>query len=100
MIDHSPTFSTKPSSDGPASRSYGLQVAQLAGVPRAIIDSARRRLQEIEQASPAAAAAPLPQTDLFDRRQGLIDALREAEPDHLSPRQALDLLYRLRTLLD
>ena len=86
--------------DGPASRSYGLQVAQLAGVPRAIIDSARRRLQEIEQAPPAAAAAPPPQTDLFDRRQGLIDALREAEPDQLSPRQALDLLYRLRTLLD
>jgi DNA mismatch repair protein MutS len=87
--------------DGPASRSYGLQVAQLAGVPRTIIDSARQRLQEIEQTPPAAASPPPPQTDLFeDRKQGLIAALRETEPDHLTPRQALDLLYRLRTLLD
>jgi len=86
--------------DGPASRSYGLQVAQLAGVPRAIIENARRRLEDIEQIAAAAPEPQPPQNDLFDHHRQLLEALRDADPDSLSPRQALDLLYRLRTMLD
>ena len=91
--------------EGPASRSYGLQVAQLAGVPGAVIRSARKRLADLE----AAAAAQVPQGDLFTgsatvsdtatpEPHPVVDALRDCDPDALTPRDALDLLYRLRTL--
>ena len=91
--------------EGPASRSYGLQVAQLAGVPGAVIRSARKRLADLE----AAAAARVPQGDLFSgiaavsdaatpEPHPVVDALRDCDPDALTPRDALDLLYRLRTL--
>ncbi|MBX3666348.1 MAG: DNA mismatch repair protein MutS, partial [Burkholderiales bacterium] len=91
--------------EGPASRSYGLQVAQLAGVPGAVIRSARKRLADLE----AAAAAQVPQGDLFagtaavseaaaPEPHPVVDALRDCDPDALTPRDALDLLYRLRTL--
>ena len=86
--------------EGPASRSYGLQVAQLAGLPGSVIDSARRRLQEIERVPAPVPAAPAPQSDLFDRRHSLIEALRNADPDNLTPRQAHEMLYRLLGLLD
>ena len=92
---------------GPASQSYGLQVAQLAGVPRNVIQSAKARLKQLEQDStasphrPAEPAAPMsPQADLFitpvpsesDNRLAQID------PDELTPRQALELLYELKRL--
>jgi DNA mismatch repair protein MutS len=91
--------------EGPASRSYGLQVAQLAGVPGVVIRSARKRLAGLE----AAAAAQVPQGDLFAGSAAVsetpaaephpaVDALRDCDPDALTPRDALDLLYRLRTL--
>ena len=91
--------------EGPASRSYGLQVAQLAGVPGAVIRSAKKRLADLE----AAAAAQVPQGDLFSGSIPLnepaapephpaVDALRDCDPDALTPRDALDLLYRLREL--
>jgi DNA mismatch repair protein MutS len=91
--------------EGPASRSYGLQVAQLAGVPAAVIRSARKRLNDLE----AAAASQLPQGDLFAgsstapqpaaaEPHPAVDALRDCDPDALTPRDALDLLYRLRAL--
>lgn len=91
--------------EGPASRSYGLQVAQLAGVPAAVIRSARKRLAGLE----AAAAAQVPQGDLFSGSTAppapavaephpAVDALRDCDPDALTPRDALDLLYRLRAL--
>ena len=89
--------------EGPASRSYGLQVAQLAGVPGAVIRSARKRLAELE------AAAQLPQGDLFSAAPAAapapeaephpaIDLLRDCDPDALSPREALELVYRLRQI--
>jgi DNA mismatch repair protein MutS len=89
--------------EGPASQSYGLQVAQLAGVPKAVIQRARRILQQLEEASRAggsqadlfarpAAAEPEPATD------ALRDALAQVNPDELSPRDALELLYRLKKL--
>jgi DNA mismatch repair protein MutS len=89
--------------EGPASQSYGLQVAQLAGVPRPVIQRARRILQQLEDASRAGGGQP----DLFARPapaepESAADPLREAlaqvNPDELSPREALELLYRLKKL--
>ncbi len=89
--------------EGPASQSYGLQVAQLAGVPKAVIQRARRILQQLEEASRAGGA----QADLFARPAApepepaadpLRDALAQVNPDELSPRDALELLYRLKKL--
>ncbi|HEX5488538.1 MAG TPA: DNA mismatch repair protein MutS [Rhodanobacteraceae bacterium] len=98
--------------DGPANRSFGLQVAALAGLPKAVIADATQTLAALEshehRASPASArdggAGASPQTDLFATRPdpklaALADALREIDPDSLAPRQALDILYRLRSLL-
>jgi DNA mismatch repair protein MutS len=91
--------------EGPASRSYGLQVAQLAGVPREIILSARRTLQQLEARSlasrdspqaelpfapPAAAAVQDLQAEQLRARLAALD------PDSLTPRAALELLYELR----
>jgi DNA mismatch repair protein MutS len=106
--------------DGPANRSYGLQVAQLAGVPRGVIAEARRYLEELETERDRQRAAGLEgaQTELplFAESPGTSptsaaspravppDTLREAiaaiDPDALSPRQALEALYTLRRLLD
>jgi len=86
--------------DGPASRSYGLQVAQLAGVPAAVIQRARRFLQQLENESAAHRDARTPQQELAlgppaepDAVHELLDAL---DPDTLSPKQALDALYALK----
>ncbi len=88
---------------GPASRSYGIQVAQRAGIPPAVIRHASRELSRLE-----AQGAPTPQLDLFsagaDEPEGQDDgdasalksALQAIDPDQLSPREALDILYRLR----
>jgi DNA mismatch repair protein MutS len=89
--------------EGPASQSYGLQVAALAGVPKAVIRQAKRYLQMLEDASVTRGS----QTDLFAKTEAAepepqADALREAlqkvNPDELSPREALELLYRLKKL--
>jgi len=89
--------------DGPASQSYGLQVAQLAGVPKKVIHHARKHLRKLENDS---AAPPVPQLDLFyapvvdaPEPEPALEALREINPDELSPREALDALYRLKGLL-
>ena len=102
---------------GPASRSYGIQVAQRAGIPPAVIRHASRELSRLE-----ALGAPTPQLDLFaeaaasgpapadidyadddvdgaaqdERLQALVDSLGELDPDQMSPREALEALYRLR----
>jgi DNA mismatch repair protein MutS len=91
--------------EGPANRSYGLQVAQLAGVPASVIRAARKRLSELEElglsANPQrdlfAPGAPLPEEP---PRNAALDLLRAADPDALTPREALDLLYRIRQKLD
>ncbi len=84
---------------GPANRSYGLQVAALAGVPPEVIDKARAYMAQLE--APHAAAAPHPQAELplavtEPRPDPLRQALTATDPDALSPREALDLLYRLK----
>jgi DNA mismatch repair protein MutS len=88
--------------DGPASQSYGLQVAALAGVPGSVIRAARRHLQALEQQSLArdgqadlfVAAQPAPEP----ARHPALDALDAVNPDELSPRDALELVYRLKKL--
>lgn len=86
---------------GPANQSYGIQVAQLAGVPRAVIQRAKEKLQVLEQQAyqhnPHAAKPE--QRDLFAQAEEphpVLTQLRELNPDQLSPKEALDLLYQLR----
>jgi DNA mismatch repair protein MutS len=89
--------------EGPASRSYGLQVAALAGVPKPVIRQANKYLQLLEDSSLARGN----QEDLFSKRnereaEPPTDPLREemlkVNPDELTPREALELLYRLKKL--
>jgi DNA mismatch repair protein MutS len=89
--------------EGPASQSYGLQVAGLAGVPKAVIRQASRYLQLLEEASIARGN----QEDLFSKTRKtdpepqadpLREALQKVNPDELTPREALELLYRLKKL--
>jgi DNA mismatch repair protein MutS len=86
--------------DGPASQSYGLQVAALAGVPRVVIERAKQKLLalEIHAARPS---APQQQLALFTttEAQPALDALEKIDPDTLTPREALEVLYRLKSLL-
>ncbi|NHZ36020.1 DNA mismatch repair protein MutS [Massilia rubra] len=101
---------------GPASQSYGLQVAQLAGVPQAVIKAARKHLARLE----SQALDTTPQLDLFalpcvepdepaqaphahdaaqeDMHDALLDALAAIDPDALTPREALEQLYQLKRL--
>ena len=91
---------------GPASQSYGLAVAQLAGVPPAVIARAREHLARLETTSlphelpqnvAASGQAPL-QSDLFaSLPHPLLDELARVSPDDLTPRQALELLYAWKT---
>ncbi len=89
--------------DGPANQSYGLQVAALAGVPGLIIDKAKAKLRHLEEKaySEQQAESGINQLDLFSttERHPVILLLDEVNPDELSPRQALDLVYRIKTLL-
>ncbi len=93
--------------DGPANRSFGLQVAALAGLPRTVVDQARRTLVELEQrGAPAAVAATTPATLDSPLQFGLfapqaspaMEALAAIDPDELTPKQALEALYRLKLL--
>ena len=86
---------------GPASQSYGIQVARLAGVPVSVLHAARRKLVALESETQRTSA----QSDLFRappptpaRHDALRERLQEIEPDTLSPREALALLYELRDL--
>ena len=90
--------------EGPADRSFGLQVAALAGVPREVIAQARAVLAELEAGranGPAPAALPddPSQMPLFASPPAALAALRELEPDAMTPKQALEALYRLKGLL-
>ena len=91
---------------GPADRSYGIHVAHLAGIPKDVVRAARKHLGELEkQLRPSG-----PQADLFsaerasasEREAAPRDALGEAldaiQPDELSPKEALEALYRLKLI--
>jgi DNA mismatch repair protein MutS len=89
--------------EGAASQSYGLQVAALAGVPDEVIRNAKKQLRALEQHS----AAQNPQGDLFvavpdiaaPEEHPLVAALRDLQPDELSPKLALEKLYQLKKLV-
>ncbi len=90
--------------EGPASQSYGLQVAQLAGVPHHVITQARQKLIQLEADSvktqTGATPPPPVQNDMFSAPSSpALDALKDTNPDNLSPREALELLYSLKSLL-
>jgi DNA mismatch repair protein MutS len=103
--------------EGPASQSYGLQVAQLAGVPQPVIKAARKHLARLEaqaldatpqldlfaapladandeEAAPPAAAAPADNPALRE----LLGAIEDLDPDAMTPREALEHLYQLKRL--
>ena len=88
--------------EGAANQSYGLQVASLAGVPRVVIEQAKMKLQELEQQAYCERQAKrgVDQIDLFVTQSenpvlALLSAVRMAD---LTPKQALDLVYRLKQL--
>jgi DNA mismatch repair protein MutS len=91
--------------DGAASKSYGLSVAALAGVPRDVIKRARQKLKELENLSSHAATSTVDGSQLSllqpeeEEPAPAIAALAKLNPDALSPRQALDWLYRLKGML-
>lgn len=82
---------------GSANRSYGLQVAALAGIPEAVIRHARERLEEMER-RPEVGAVMTPQNDLFEPGSPVLDYLESLHPDQLTPKQALDALYEMQAM--
>ncbi len=97
--------------DGPASRSYGIQVAQRAGIPNAVIRHATRELERLESQGEPTAQLGLfgqaVQTQALEQEAAqaseamavLSDAVNALDPDTLSPREALEALYQLKKLL-
>ena len=91
--------------EGPASQSYGIQVAALAGIPSSVVKAARRQLRTFEQR----AAINTQQPDLFaaalttepteSTEHPIIGRLSSIDPNELTPKQALDALYELKSLL-
>ncbi|TWX68819.1 DNA mismatch repair protein MutS [Colwellia demingiae] len=88
--------------EGAASKSFGLQVAQLAGVPKTVIKRAKQRLSELEQQqTPSVLPAPI-QNDAFEQlsfapeEHSVVTTLIDTDINELSPRQALDLLFTLK----
>jgi DNA mismatch repair protein MutS len=88
---------------GPASKSYGIQVARLAGMPAAVLNQARQTLEVLE----AQASTQQAQIDLFalpavaevaTSSSAVEDALEAINPDDLSPREALEALYQLKKM--
>jgi DNA mismatch repair protein MutS len=100
--------------EGPANQSYGLQVAALAGIPRSVTAQARRYLTELERERDALRSKASPQGELAlfgappeaaarpaaneHTDSAALEALRALDPNSLSPRDALDLLFRLQQL--
>ena len=85
--------------EGPANRSFGLQVAKLAGVPNSVLGLAEDKLHELEQGPSQPVAVPT-QNDLFVQSEAsaVEKALSTLQPDELTPKQALDTLYQLKKL--
>ncbi|PXF62854.1 DNA mismatch repair protein MutS [Kangiella spongicola] len=96
--------------EGPASQSYGIQVAQLAGLPKAVIHNAKALLSYFEQNGTHETSSSInndvmPQLDLLDVEEPepasneALELLESITPDDLSPREALELLYKLKESL-
>ena len=89
--------------EGAASKSFGLQVAQLAGVPKAVIQRAKQRLSELESMQAPSIMNNEPQAfeqlSLMEANHPVIDELNAVDINDLSPKMALDLLYKLKEQL-
>ncbi len=95
--------------EGAANQSYGLQVAQLAGIPKSVISAAKRKLNQLEanQIAQQQSANHL-QVDMFSQVEvekeaevhPLVAELERIQPDELTPREALDLLYKLKAIIE
>ena len=79
---------------GPASRSYGLEVAALAGIPAEVLTLANRYLQEAQSQSINTRSPCLPAVP-----SAALEELAHIDADHLSARAALDLIYRLKSIV-
>ncbi|MAD64955.1 MAG: DNA mismatch repair protein MutS [Haliea salexigens] len=88
--------------EGPANRSFGLQVAKLAGIPDSVLRAAREKLQALERGPGRPEPLPAPaQAELFASAEPhpALTRLETIDPDALSPREALQLIYELRGTL-
>jgi len=88
---------------GPASRSYGIQVARLAGIPAPVLNQARHTLEALEQQASTAQAqvdlfapAPAPAATAHSPLEAYVASLK---PDTMSPREAMDAIYQLTSLM-
>jgi len=88
--------------DGPANRSFGLQVAKLAGIPGPVLKAAADKLRELEKGEHTVSATSPAQVDLFSAPgpHPVVEALENLDIDDLTPRQALEKLYELKARLD
>ena len=91
--------------EGPANQSYGIQVAALAGIPGSVVKAAKRQLREFEQRASINPLQPdlfaaLPETPPIAAANNLaLERLTALDPEALTPRQALDALFELKSLL-
>ncbi len=96
--------------EGPADKSYGIQVARLAGLPKEVLESSKRLLAELEKMEYGSDGKPVlkaqdptddKQFSLFDARSHpVVDALRDADIDSMTPLEALNLINKMRDMLD
>jgi DNA mismatch repair protein MutS len=84
--------------NGPASQSYGIQVAQLAGVPRIVIHAAKQKLRELENPTPSFQQQNLFETTIKEEHT-ILPLIREIDPNQLTPKEALDLVFHIRSLV-
>ncbi len=104
-VEHGDTIAFMHSvQEGAASKSYGLAVAALAGVPKEVIKRARQKLRELESLSGSAAASQVDGSQMSllsvpEETSPAVEALEALDPDTLSPRQALEWIYRLKNLV-
>jgi DNA mismatch repair protein MutS len=108
-VEHGDTIAFMHSvQEGAASKSYGLAVASLAGVPKSVIINARKKLAQLEQKSAVDAKGkrsaqgsqtPEHQLSLIPEQSEVEKQLSKINPDELTPKQALDVLYQLKQYL-
>ncbi|UWS30087.1 DNA mismatch repair protein MutS [Erwinia pyrifoliae] len=102
-VEHGDTIAFMHSvQEGAASKSYGLAVAALAGVPKDVVKRARQKLKELEALSGSAASTKADGSQLpllVEETSPAVEALEALDPDSLSPRQALEWIYRLKSLV-
>lgn len=106
-VEHNDTIAFKHTvMEGAASKSFGLQVASLAGVPKAVIKLAKQKLALLEQHQSvvgdksAHVAAPVQQSLMLANEPSEVEALlADMDPDDMTPKQAHTLLYQLKSML-